>query len=333
MTLIAPRSLHSALSLLLLLTLLLLTACGAASRDSYEDPTEEAPFIAVVARGFEHEFWRTVRHGSLTAARELAVPLSFDGPATEEMVDVQIDLVENAVTRNADAILIAALDATALVGPVERAQSAGIPVATFDAGVDTQVVFHVGTDNRAGGRLAAERLGALIGGTGRVAVVLHDRESETGIDRWLGFFNGMGERYPEVELLSPVVGSGNPERSADLLRGVLDAHPDVQGVFASNEGSAIGAALALQEWEGDVKLVAFDASAAEIALLRDGEIDGVVAQDPFNMGYLGVQMLFSHLQGEAVPALTRTPLTYITAENLDDPGVRELLSLGQSVPR
>lgn len=288
----------------------------------------EKPFIAVVARGFEHEFWSTVRQGSLAAAGELAIPLSFDGPATEEMVDVQIDFLQNAVTRKADAILLAALDSAALVGPVEKAQAAGIAVATFDAGVETEVLFHVGTDNRTGGALAAQHLGELIGGSGEVGVILHDQESETGIERWVGFSEGMRELYPGVEIIPPVVGGGNPERSAGLLRQLLQEHPGLDGVFAANEGSTIGAAMVVGERGGEPKLVGFDASREELELLREGVIDGLVAQDPFNMGYLGVRMLYRHLRGEAVPRMTRTAVTYVTAENLDDPALREVLVPG-----
>ena len=316
------------LATLLTILLLLLAGCFREDAAAGEEPREEQPFIAVVARGFEHEFWRTVRQGSLAAAGELAIPLSFDGPATEEMVDVQIDFLQNAVTRKADAILLAALDSTAMVAPVEQAQAAGIPVATFDAGVETEVLFHVGTDNRAGGVLAAKHLGELIGGAGEVAVILHDRESETGIERWIGFSEGMQELYPGVEIISPVVGRGNPERSARLLREVLEEYPRLVGVFAANEGSAVGAARVVGERGGELKLVGFDASQAELELLREGVIDGLVAQDPFSMGYQGVRTLYRYLQGEAVPEVTRTAVTYITAENLQDPAVQEVLAPG-----
>jgi len=323
---VAPSRRPRRVALILLVLLLPLAGCSDPRGREEDASPEGAPFIAVVSRGFEHEFWSTVREGSLAAARELGIPLSFDGPATEEMVDVQIDFFQNAVTRKADAVLLAALDSTALVDPVREAQSAGIPVATFDSGVETDVAFHVGTDNLAGGRLAARHLGELMGGEGKVGVVLHDRESETGLKRWSGFSEGMRDLYPRVEILPPLVGGGNPERSAELLEDLLESHAELAGVFAANEGSAVGAAMALGRRNSELPLVGFDASKRELELLREGVIDGLVAQDPYTMGYQGVHMLYSYLLGAELPAVRRTRLTYVTLDNIDDPQVREVLA-------
>lgn len=225
-----------------------------------------------------------------------------------------------------DAVLLAALDSQALVPAVAHARENGIPVATFDSGVDGAVVTHVGTDNRSAGARAARELGALIGGGGTVGMIIHDAGSETGARRRDGFIEEMQARYPDVSLLPPRYGLGDHELSAELTRELLAAHPEMNAVFAANEGSAIGAAEALSAPErSDIVLVAFDAAPEQVEFLRTGVIDGLVVQDPFNMGYLGVQALYKHLQGAEVPQRIETAVTYVTAENVESPEVRRLL--------
>lgn len=285
-------------------------------------------YIAVIAKGFQHEFWRAVRLGAETAAAERGITATFEGPAYESMVDLQINMVENAIHKRADAILLAANDAVALAPFVSRAKEAGIVVGTFDSGVDgVEVVTHVATDNRAAAALAAERLAGLIDRRGTVGLIVHDEVSRTGIERRDGFIEHM-QRYPDIHVLPAVYGGGDHRRSAALAEDLLNANPDLVAMFAANEGSAVGAAQGLERAgrAGDVVLIGFDASEAEIEYLRAGVIQGFVVQNPYAMGYLGVTTLIDALRGRVVPTFVDTGATYVEPRNLLSPDVQRLLN-------
>lgn len=294
---------------------------------------EEDLFISVISKGFQHEFWQTVRRGTMEAAEELGIRVTFEGPATETMVDVQMTMMRNAIIRRSSAILLAALDAEAMVPLVEEAVAQGIPVATFDSGVNSDLpVTVVATDNRAAGVLAADRLARLIGAEGTVGVIVHDSTSLSGVDRRDGFLERMRSAYPRITVLEPVYGGGFHDRSAELAVEMVRRHPDLVGVFSANEGSTVGAALGLQEAGAvdRVALVGFDASAQQIQLLRAELIDGFVVQNPFNMGYLGIRALHDHLGGRAIPRRIDTGAVYVDRTNIDHPEIRVLLGLSPS---
>ena len=165
-------------------------------------PAEEAaaakPYIPVISKGFQHQFWQAVKLGSDQAAADYNVDITFEGPATESEVDKQIEMLEAALAKNPAAICFAALDTQAAIPLLEEANSRGIPVVGFDSGVDSDIpVATAATDNLAAAALAADKMAELIGGAGQIAVLVHDQTSRTGIDRRDGFTNRIAEAYPE----------------------------------------------------------------------------------------------------------------------------------------
>ncbi|MFW5943098.1 MAG: substrate-binding domain-containing protein, partial [Chloroflexota bacterium] len=169
----------------LLILVLALGACTAAE----EDPAGEAggesgdqPYIAIVSKGFQHQFWQAVNQGAEQAAEDYDVRITFEGPESESMVDRQVEMVQTALDRNPDALCLAALDTQALAAQLERAEEDGIPVIGFDSGVDSDIpVTTAATDNIAAAGHAADQMAELIGGEGQVAVIVHDQTSQTGI--------------------------------------------------------------------------------------------------------------------------------------------------------
>ncbi|MCB0137527.1 MAG: substrate-binding domain-containing protein, partial [Caldilineaceae bacterium] len=142
------------------------------------------PYIPVISKGFQHQFWQAVKLGSEQAAADLNVDITFEGPATESEVDKQIEMLTAALAKNPAAICFAALDTQAAIPLLEEAQAKGIPVVGFDSGVDSDIpVATASTDNIAAAALAADKMAELIGGEGQVAVLVHDQTSRTGIDR------------------------------------------------------------------------------------------------------------------------------------------------------
>ncbi len=284
-------------------------------------------YIAVISKGFQHEFWQAVKKGTEKAAKELGIRTTYEGPATEAMLDVQINMVENAITTRCDGLLLAALDSEALVPYVEKAHKAGIVVATFDSGVKSDIpVSHIATNNLKAGALGADKLGEIIGGKGKVGVIVHDATSQTGIERRDGFINEIKKKFPGITIVGPVYGEGDHRKSANLIIDMIRSNPDLKGIFAANEGSAVGAALALKEMKRtDIKLVGFDSGAQQIGFVKDGTEVGFISQDPFNIGYLGVKTLYKALMGEKVPKIVDTGAKWVDKNNIDDPAIQKIL--------
>ena len=202
----------------------------------------------MISKGFQHQFWQAVKAGSEQAAVDLNVDITFEGPATESEVDKQIEMLTAALAKNPAAICLAALDTKAVIPLLEEAQAKGIPVVGFDSGVDSDIpVATATTDNVAAAALAADKMAELIGGAGKVAVLVHDQTSRTGIDRRDGFVNRIAEAYPDVEIVNVDYGAGDHLKSTDLAKAVIQANPDLKGYFGANEGSIIGVLNAVTE--------------------------------------------------------------------------------------
>jgi ribose transport system substrate-binding protein len=206
--------------------------------------------VIVIPKGTTHEFWESLHAGALKAAGELGnVEVIWLGPQKEDERAQQIELVQSAVAAGVDGIVLAPLDAHALVDPVEAAAARGIPVVVFDSGLETkQFVSFVATDNYHGGVLAARRLGQVLGGKGRVILLRYAVGSESTDQREKGFTDTLTEEFPGLKLISDTEYAGPTfdsaqEKSQSLLtryRGQVD------GIFCPNESSTFGMMRALE---------------------------------------------------------------------------------------
>jgi ribose transport system substrate-binding protein len=287
----------------------------------------EQPVVGVVPKGATHIFWQTVHAGAIKAAQENGLRVEWNAPTVEVDASRQIAIVESMVNRKLAGIALAPIDQRALVGIVDRAAAAGIPVAIFDSGIDTgQRLTYVATDNLEGGRMAARRLGELIGGEGKVAVIGFMPGSASTMQREEGFAAEMASRYPKVQIVQTVFGMADRAKSRSATENILSAHPDLKGIFADNESSSIGALMALKgRNSAGVQMVAFDANEQLIAELESGLVDGLVLQDPFKMGYESVSAIAKKLRGEAPSAHIDSGVVMATKDNLTEPRVQSLL--------
>jgi ribose transport system substrate-binding protein len=289
---------------------------------------EGAYTIAVIPKGLSHQFWTTVKAGAEAAADEMGATVIWNGPEKETEVAKQISIVEDMVSRRVDGIVMAACDADALIDVVERAQNRGIPVVTIDSGVNSDApVTFVATDNVAGARAAAEKLVELIGGSGDVGLLPFVPGAATSDLREQGFKEGIAD-HPEVRLAVTLHSYSDVARGMNAVEDMLASHPELKGIFAANEPGAIGAVEAVRAADkaGQVKLVAFDASENELAALERGDIQALIVQNPFQMGYLGVKAAIDAIEGRPVDKRIDTGVTVVTQENLNDPDVQELLN-------
>ncbi|MFQ6096105.1 MAG: ABC transporter substrate-binding protein [Armatimonadota bacterium] len=290
---------------------------------------EKALRIAVVPKSVSHDFWLTVEAGARAAGEELGVEILWKGTASETDIPEQVDILNDFITQGVDAIVFAASDSKALVPPVERANEAGIPVITIDSGIDPDISkSFVATDNIAGARKAADELCRLIGGAGTVGIVTFVPGAATSIMREKGFKERIEERYPKVRVLPTRYCQSEIDRARAETQDMLTGNPDIKGIFAANESSAMGCVAALEQrnLQGKVKLVAFDAADAEIEALRRGTIQALIVQNPFKMGYEGVKAAVAAVRGEPVSKRVDTGVEVVTLDNIDEPEIKTLLN-------
>ncbi|MGD8276535.1 MAG: substrate-binding domain-containing protein [Gemmatimonadota bacterium] len=314
-----------------------ITACtGAGDGTSSGSDTAASPIrIAVIPKGTTHEFWKSIHAGALRAADELAaqgttVEVIWKGPIREDDREQQIQVVEGFLSQGVQGIVLAPLDDRALVRPVEEAGRVGIPVVIIDSDLETtDIVSFVATDNRKGGALAADRLGEVLNGTGKVLMLRYQEGSASTHDREEGFLEEMTATHPGIEVVSSDQYAGptreTAKRAAENLLNRYGA--EIDGVFTPNESSTIGMLLALQDIDraGRLPFVGFDSGEMEVQAVRDGQLQGIVLQNPERMGYLGVLTIVKHLRGEPVDARIDTGVMIVTPDNIDSPEARQLL--------
>lgn len=302
------------------------TAAQPAAQPAAE--TAAKPFIPVISKGFQHQFWQAVKQGAEQAATELNATITFEGPATEAEVDKQIEMLQAALAKNPQAICFAALDSQAAIPLLEEAKAKGIPVVGFDSGVDSDIpIATASTDNIAAAALAADKMAELIGGSGKVAVLVHDQTSRTGIDRRDGFVNRIKEAYPNIEIVNIDYGGGDHLKSTDIAKAVIQANPDLKGYFGANEGSAIGVVNAVSElgMSGKLVVVGFDSGKLQKDAIRNGLMAGAITQNPVGIGFKCVEAAVKAIKGEPVDAVIDTGFFWYDATNIDDPKLAPLL--------
>ncbi len=303
---------------------LALSACGSDEGGGDGDQ----PYVAIVSKGFQHQFWQAVNDGAEQAAEELDVEITFEGPDSESEVDQQIQMLQTALDRSPDAIAFAALDSQASIPLMQQAQQGNIPVVAFDSGVESDVpVATAATDNYAAAGLAAEKMVELIGGQGKVALVVHDQTSVTGVQRRDGFVDYIESNAPDVEIVDIQYGGGDHLQSTDLTKAIMQANPDLAGVFGANEGSAIGVVNAVKETgkAGDISVIGFDSGKAQADAIRNGVMSGAITQNPISIGYETVKAAVAAINDEEVDEEIDTGYFWYDQNNIDDPEIQEVI--------
>jgi len=285
--------------------------------------------IGVAPKGTSSIFWQSVHAGALAAGEQYDVDILWNGPPREIEYARQIQIVESMINRQVDGIVISPSESTALVGVVERAYALGIPVTVFDSGIDTEnYVCFVATDNVGAGHLAAKTLSEMIGGVGKIAMLKHVPGSASTGNREVGFHAALDETYTGLEIVNEQYCMSDRTKALAIAEDMLTAHPELDAIFCSSEAATVGASQAVKarEMAGKIKLLGFDASPTLQQNLRDGIIDALIVQDPYNMGFKGVETVVQKLRGESPPKKIDSPTRVITAADLDSPEVQRLLN-------
>ncbi|WP_341828515.1 ABC transporter substrate-binding protein [Trueperella pyogenes] len=282
--------------------------------------------IAVVAKGYASPFWAAVKSGVEAAGKDLGYEVTFNGPDNETDVTRQNDQLNQALVRNPAALAFAALDATAQSSVLQQFADAGIPVVAFDSGVPGSDIplTTVATDNKAAAAEGAKHLSELIGKKGKVAIICHSQTSLTGQDREHGFRDWLTTHAPDVKVVEVQYNNSDQAIAQQQASAILQAHPDLVGLFATDDDGAVAAAQAVKtSGRNGVKVVGFDSGKPQLELIKEGVIAGSITQNPYQMGYDAIVSVDKVLKGGKLEKFTDSGFYWYDAKNLDDPKIQK----------
>jgi ribose transport system substrate-binding protein len=288
--------------------------------------------IDVIVKATTSQYWATVFDGAAAAANKLGVTISKLGAAAETDVAQEVSIMENAIQSRPTAIVVAATNAQALAKPIDAATNAGIPVIVIDSNANTdKYVTFLATNNVTGGERAADELASCVKARtgkeeGDVAYMTALAGAQSLNDRDKGFVDEL-KKYPGLKIVDHRVGNNDPGRALSDAEDILTRHPSLSGVFADNELEGDGAGRAIQEKNLGAKMcaVAFDTSDQEVAFVRDGQLDGLIVQNPYMMGYAGVWYALAAANGVVLPHYVDSGVHVVTKANIDSPQISGLL--------
>jgi ribose transport system substrate-binding protein len=285
----------------------------------------DEPYFPIIAKGFSHQFWQAVKSGAESAAKADDVKISFEGPATEYMIDKQIDMLNAAIARKPQGLGFAALDSKAEVPLLKKAHGMGIPIVAFDSGVGSDLPLTTcSTDNMAAAAMAADKMGEAIGGEGEIGAIIHDQTSATGTQRRDGFLNEIKAKYPNIKVVD-LQYANDALKAAEDAKSMLQAHPKIKGIFASNEGAANGLVTAMKETKAKIVAIGFDSGKGQKDAIKDGILLGAITQNPVGIGECVVNSLAKAIKGETLPKKIDTGFFWYDKSNINEPKIAAVL--------
>lgn len=316
----------------LMATAALVAACGSSKSSSGGAANKNSTIkgakytIAVVPKSVGLFYWGTVHAGAEAAAKKYKVNIDWKGTEAETDVSGQVNILQDFITKHIDGIAFAATDAHGLVSTAKNATKAHIPVVNIDSGLNPQTPPLVATDNIAAASKAADILAKLVGGSGQVALLPFVPSAATSIQRQQGFEQGL-KRHPGLKLAAVQYDQSDISKALSDTEDILTSHPHIKGIFAANEPGVIGAAHALIERNlvGKVKIVGFDNAPDEVTALKQGQVQALVVQNPYQIGYQGVAEVVKLLQHKKVPHSVDTGSVVVTKANMNKPAIHKLL--------
>lgn len=282
--------------------------------------------IAVIPKASADLFWQSVHAGAVKGGLDNHIRIVWDGPPNETDIATGMQIVETMINRRVDAIALAPSDRSAFKIVVDRAAAAGIPVVIYDSAIDTDKYYSfVATDNYLGGQLGADRLGKILNGKGKIVMVKTTPGGASTTAREDGFRSELQHKFPQIQILDERFGMASISQSITVTENMLTAHPELDGIFCSNESASEGAAQALQARHSRLKVVGFDSSPTLINELKAGWIDSLVIQNPFRMGEIAVDQAAKAIRGESGEKKLFLPPRIVNLANLNDPAIQTQL--------
>jgi ribose transport system substrate-binding protein len=312
---------------------LLLAAVIASAAMVSQPVLAQQPTIPIIVKDTTSFFWQIVLAGARKAGHDLGVKVPELGAQSESDINGQISILENAVSENPAAIVIAPTQFAALGKPIDEAAKK-VKIIGIDSAADSKAfTSFLTTDNVQGGRVAADALGQAIEkqygkAEGEVALITSLPGVGSLDQRAKGFKEELAAKYRGLKLVADKVADGQATTALNIMTDLITANPNLRGVFASNLIMAQGAGQAIAENKAQdkIKLIAFDSDDKLVKLLSEGVIAALIVQDPYRMGYDGIKTALAASKGEKVPANVDTGVNMITKENMNTPRSQELLN-------
>lgn len=257
--------------------------------------------IDLIVKSTNMEFWKSVNEGAQAAASAYNATVTMTGPAIEKSDSQQVGILEQAITKKPDAIILAAGDYKLLEKPVQKAIDAKIPVVMVDSDVsNSRTVAYVGTDNVKLGTMLAQKLEEGVTRAGEVGVVSFVQQSSPAVQREKGFRSAL-RSDSRFTLLDTVYSDSDIAKAESQTEELVAQHPGLVAVAALNAEAATGAARALSALaRKDIALFAIDCTPEEAMYMEEGVLSSALLQNPFQMGYYSVETACQYLKGKKV---------------------------------
>lgn len=285
--------------------------CGRVQKKPYH--------IAMVTKSTESAFFQSVFSGARAAAAEYNLEVSFDGPKMEEDWELQNDMIRAAVSDGADALVVSAVDYNQNAETVDWAAAQGVSVVVIDSDVNSnQVRCRIGTDNIEAGDKAAEAALACRDGALVIGIVNFDENTANGQEREDGF-RARTKDDARVEAIYTINVDSTTEDAREKTKLLLAEHPDINVIATFNEWTSLGVGFAIRDLDrkDETDVVAFDSNTVSVGMLETGEVDALIVQNPYAMGYLGVEKAWTLLNGKRLKETRyNTETTIVTRENM-----------------
>ncbi len=305
------------LSALLAVFALVLAACNGDEVTDEANGEDADITIGLSLSTLANPFFVTLQEGAQSAADEAGIELIVND--SQDDAQTEANGIDDFITQGVDVIVLNPVDSEAAIAVVESAEAAGIPVITVDRAVDgAAVVTHVSSDNVLGGELATEELLSLIGGEGTVAQLEGIPGTDASRERGAGFENILAGA-DGVELVSSVTANFSRDEGFTVAQDILQANPDLDAIFAQNDEMALGAVEAADALGilDELVIIGFDATDDALVAVQDGRMDGTVAQQPFEIGRIGIESAIALAQGEDVASEVPVDVELVTADNVE----------------
>ena len=321
-------SIRKSISLIAVICIILnvLCSCGKDTGDIRSDRAKT--YVAVITKSTTSQYWKTTFAGANAAGAEYNLEVTFDGPENEEDYETQNSMIGEAVKNGANAIVFSAVDYNANAAAINEAVEAGVKVVVIDSDVNSDLVScRISTDNYKAGRMVGE---AVLNGDEqdfKVGIVNFDKNSENGQQREKGFRDAV-EGNSRVSIVSSVNVNSTTEEAKSATEKMLSENPDINIIVTFNEWTSLGVGYAVQDMDmaSEVRVVAFDSNVVSVGMLETGEVDALIVQNPYAMGYLGVEYACMLINGEKIKESDiDTTTTLITRENMYEPDNQKVL--------
>jgi ribose transport system substrate-binding protein len=280
-----------------------------------KEASRSSKIIGVTLLTRAHVFYKDLEEGIRTKAGQNKYDLSVT--SAEFDLGKQTAQIEDFITRKVDAIIVCPVDSRGIGPAIKKANEAHIPVFTADiAAQEGDVVCHIASDNVAGGKLAGEYLAKMLNGKGKIAIIGQPTVTSV-LDRVQGFKDAIA-KFPEMKIVADVNGEGVRDKAMQAASDILQAHPDLNGIFGINDDSALGALDAVQQFKrSKVVIIGYDATPPAVdAILNDTPLKADVIQYPTRIGITTVQKIMDYFAGAPVPKIVPVQVGIVDKEIL-----------------